>query len=79
MYLRQDVQQDVAGAQAAGLAGLLVRTGKYRPGDEAAVSPPPWHVARDFPAAVEHVLRHLERQGGGSSAETPGTAQETGQ
>ena len=29
-----DVETDVAGAQGAGCQGVLVRTGKYRPGDE---------------------------------------------
>src|SRR5918999_182123 len=29
-----DAEADVAGAQAAGLAGILVKTGKYRPGSE---------------------------------------------
>ncbi|MEL0027467.1 MAG: HAD hydrolase-like protein, partial [Perlucidibaca sp.] len=29
-----DVEADVAGAVAAGLQGILVRTGKYRRGDE---------------------------------------------
>jgi HAD superfamily hydrolase (TIGR01458 family) len=29
-----DVLNDVSGAQAAGIAGVLVRTGKFRPGDE---------------------------------------------
>ena len=29
-----DVVNDVLGAQASGLTGILVRTGKYRPGDE---------------------------------------------
>jgi HAD superfamily hydrolase (TIGR01458 family) len=29
-----DVLNDVAGAKAVGLTGILVRTGKYRPGDE---------------------------------------------
>jgi ribonucleotide monophosphatase NagD (HAD superfamily) len=28
-----DVVNDVGGAQAAGLAGVLVRTGKFRPAD----------------------------------------------
>jgi ribonucleotide monophosphatase NagD (HAD superfamily) len=28
-----DIHSDVGGAQAAGLAGILVRTGKFRPGD----------------------------------------------
>ena len=30
-----DVEADVGGAMAAGLMGVLVRTGKYRPGQEA--------------------------------------------
>ena len=29
-----DLESDVGGAQAAGLKGILVRTGKFRPGDE---------------------------------------------
>jgi HAD superfamily hydrolase (TIGR01458 family) len=33
-----DVQSDVVGALDAGLQGVLVRTGKYRPGDEAAMA-----------------------------------------
>lgn len=28
-----DIRADIGGAQAAGLAGILVKTGKYRPGD----------------------------------------------
>jgi len=34
-----DVEADVNGALAAGLRGILVRTGKYRPGDEAHLVP----------------------------------------
>jgi FMN phosphatase YigB (HAD superfamily) len=34
-----DVVNDVEGARAAGLTGILVRTGKYRPGDERRGSP----------------------------------------
>jgi len=34
-----DVEADVNGALAAGLRGVLVRTGKYRPGDEAQLAP----------------------------------------
>lgn len=36
-----DVRTDIAGAQAAGLRGVLVRTGKYRSGDERSVAPGP--------------------------------------
>jgi HAD superfamily hydrolase (TIGR01458 family) len=34
-----DVLNDVEGARAAGLIGVLVRTGKYRPGDETVGAP----------------------------------------
>ncbi|MGH2539775.1 MAG: TIGR01458 family HAD-type hydrolase [Actinomycetota bacterium] len=34
-----DVVNDVVGAQRAGLTGVLVRTGKFQPGDEARGSP----------------------------------------
>jgi HAD superfamily hydrolase (TIGR01458 family) len=36
-----DVTTDVHGAQSVGLRAVLVRTGKYRKGDEHAVTPPP--------------------------------------
>ena len=46
-----DVEADVNGAIAAGLRGMLVRTGKYRPGDEAHLAPG-GEVADDIGAAV---------------------------
>jgi HAD superfamily hydrolase (TIGR01458 family) len=36
-----DAEFDASGAVALGMTGILVRTGKYRDGDEARVSPPP--------------------------------------
>jgi HAD superfamily hydrolase (TIGR01458 family) len=51
-----DAEADVGGALAAGLAGVLVRTGKYRPGDEDALDPPPTQVADDLAAAVDWIL-----------------------
>jgi HAD superfamily hydrolase (TIGR01458 family) len=51
-----DAEADVAGAIAAGLQGVLVRQGKYRPGDEAAVEPTPTAVADDLADAVDGVL-----------------------
>ena len=51
-----DVESDVGGAMAAGLAGVLVRTGKYRKGDEARIDPGPSHVADDLAAAVGWLL-----------------------
>jgi len=53
-----DAEADVAGALAAGAgAGLLVRTGKYREGDEERVSPAPTAVVEGIAEAVELILR----------------------
>lgn len=54
---RDDVRDDVGGAQAAGLRGILVQTGKYRPGDEAAAGVHPAATVRDFAAAVDWILQ----------------------
>ncbi len=51
-----DVESDVGGAMKAGLAGVLVRTGKYREGDERRVDPAPTHVADDLARAVDWIL-----------------------
>jgi HAD superfamily hydrolase (TIGR01458 family) len=50
-----DVVSDVLGAQAAGLTGILVRTGKYRAGDERRDEGRPDHVLESF-AAVPRFL-----------------------
>jgi len=40
VMIGDDIQADIGGAQAAGLRGVLVRTGKFRPGDlEGKVKP----------------------------------------
>ncbi len=49
-----DVEADVAGAVAAGLQGILVRTGKYRDGDEQRL--PPGAVCVDNIAAAVALL-----------------------
>jgi HAD superfamily hydrolase (TIGR01458 family) len=43
-----DVEADVLGAVAAGLSGVLVQTGKYRPGDEASLPEGTASVALDL-------------------------------
>jgi HAD superfamily hydrolase (TIGR01458 family) len=43
-----DVVNDVLGAQAAGITGVLVRTGKYREGDEDREDGRPDHVLASF-------------------------------
>ncbi|MEW2913346.1 TIGR01458 family HAD-type hydrolase [Leisingera sp. JC11] len=52
-----DAESDVAGALAAGLAaGYLVRTGKYRDGDETRFDPQPTATAADVLEAVDRLL-----------------------
>jgi HAD superfamily hydrolase (TIGR01458 family) len=38
VMIGDDVEADVNGAISAGLRGILIRTGKYRPGDDAVLS-----------------------------------------
>uniref|UniRef100_A0AAQ6A7C9 Haloacid dehalogenase-like hydrolase domain-containing protein 2 n=1 Tax=Amphiprion ocellaris TaxID=80972 RepID=A0AAQ6A7C9_AMPOC len=58
-FFAQDARDDVGGAQNAGMLGILVRTGKYREGDENKISPPPHLTCDSFPDAVEHILQNL--------------------
>ncbi|ASY72994.1 hydrolase [Sinorhizobium fredii USDA 205] len=52
-----DAETDVAGALNAGLGqALLVRTGKYREGDEARFAPVPTATVQDISAAVDWIL-----------------------
>ena len=43
-----DIVNDILGAQAAGLTGILVRSGKYRAGDDARDDGRPDHVLDSF-------------------------------
>lgn len=43
-----DIDSDVRGGQAIGLTGVLVKTGKYRPGDLETEGPAPDHVIEDI-------------------------------
>ena len=57
VMIGDDAEADVAGALDAGLgAAVLVRTGKYRPGDERAFAPMPSMVADDLADAAEWIL-----------------------
>jgi len=51
-----DVTVDVGGAQEAGMRGILVKTGKYREGDEAEIAPSPWALCEDLNDAVDHIV-----------------------
>jgi HAD superfamily hydrolase (TIGR01458 family) len=51
-----DAEMDVCGALASGLQGALVRTGKYRDGDEAKVESWGGRVFDDLDAVVDYIL-----------------------
>jgi HAD superfamily hydrolase (TIGR01458 family) len=51
-----DIENDVLGAQAAGMIGVLVRTGKFLPRDIERAPTPPDHVIESF-ASIPELLR----------------------
>lgn len=55
VMIGDDVQDDVCGAIAAGLRGILVRTGKYRASDEARLPKENASVADNLSAAVNQI------------------------
>nr|XP_054764046.1 haloacid dehalogenase-like hydrolase domain-containing protein 2 [Lytechinus pictus] len=57
VMIGDDVEGDVEGAQRIGMKGILVKTGKYREGDEEKITQPPTAICQDFPAAIELLLR----------------------
>jgi len=61
MMIGDDVEADVNGAIAAGLGGVLVRTGKYRPEDDARLDPRGVTVD-DVTAAVALVLGRVDQR-----------------
>lgn len=57
LMVGDDAESDVAGALNAGLgAALLVRTGKYRAGDEMRFQPPPTALVNDLSAAADWII-----------------------
>lgn len=56
VMIGDDAEADIGGGMAAGLAGILVRTGKYHPGAEASIHPPPTMLADDLVEAAEAIL-----------------------
>lgn len=52
-----DVEADVGGAMDAGLSGILVRTGKYRSGQESTLARPPTLVADCLADVVDALLQ----------------------
>jgi HAD superfamily hydrolase (TIGR01458 family) len=57
VLIGDDLKDDIGGAQAVGIPGILVRTGKFRPGDEADPDVQPALVVDDFSAAVAVLVR----------------------
>lgn len=55
VMIGDDVEADIAGAQAVGIRGILVQTGKYEAGDEAHIAPPPAKVVADLSAAADWI------------------------
>jgi len=60
VMIGDDVLDDVEGALKAGIQGILVRTGKYRSGDEERSSIPPTAVCDSFPEAVSYITERMQ-------------------
>jgi HAD superfamily hydrolase (TIGR01458 family) len=56
ILIGDDLSDDIGGAQAVGIPGILVRTGKFRAGDDTHPQIRPANVVADFPAAVNYLL-----------------------
>lgn len=59
LMVGDDIEADVLGAQAAGIGGVLVRTGKFRPAQLARAGGRPDHVVDsvgDLPALLEALV-----------------------
>jgi len=56
LMVGDDAEADVGGALAAGLCGALVRTGKYRAGQERGLTAAPTLVADDLAAVVTSLV-----------------------
>jgi HAD superfamily hydrolase (TIGR01458 family) len=57
VMIGDDAEFDVSAAIKAGLRGILVRTGKYKPGAEDGVDPRPHAVAGNLLEAVELIAK----------------------
>ncbi|UCV18973.1 TIGR01458 family HAD-type hydrolase [Ferribacterium limneticum] len=56
VLIGDDLSDDIGGAQAAGIPGILVRTGKFRAGDDAHPDIRPAAIYDDFSAVVDALL-----------------------
>ncbi|XP_058958867.2 phospholysine phosphohistidine inorganic pyrophosphate phosphatase [Pocillopora verrucosa] len=58
VMIGDDIVSDVGGAQACGIRGVQVRTGKYRPGDENHPAVKPDGYVDNLAQAVELILKY---------------------
>lgn len=56
VLIGDDLADDIGGSQAAGIDAILVRTGKFRPGDDAHPEIRPAATVDDFGEAVDRLL-----------------------
>jgi HAD superfamily hydrolase (TIGR01458 family) len=56
VMIGDDLENDIGGAQAHGIRGMLVRTGKYRPCDESHETIKPHRVVGTIVEAVDEIL-----------------------
>jgi HAD superfamily hydrolase (TIGR01458 family) len=61
VMIGDDAEADVDGAITCGLRGILVRTGKYRPGDESKLGSQPSHLAENLAEAAAWILAHRQQ------------------
>jgi HAD superfamily hydrolase (TIGR01458 family) len=60
VMIGDDLENDIGGAQALGIRGILVRTGKYLPEDESDPEIRPDTIVDDVSAAVDEVLKIIQ-------------------
>jgi phospholysine phosphohistidine inorganic pyrophosphate phosphatase len=60
VMIGDDIVGDVKGAQDAGLRGVLVRTGKFRPSDECHPIVKPCGIVDDLAQAVDLILEKFK-------------------
>ncbi|KAK7575807.1 hypothetical protein V9T40_012093 [Parthenolecanium corni] len=58
VMIGDDARDDVGGAQAINIKGILVKTGKYTPGDESLITPLPMATVENFSAAVDLIIQN---------------------
>jgi ribonucleotide monophosphatase NagD (HAD superfamily) len=55
---QKDAVDDINGAFDSGMLGILVKTGKYRNGDEEKLKQKPLAIVDDFNSAVDFLMKN---------------------